>query len=296
MIINIDSKKMPNLALKKIEKYYTRKGYRVIWDLPLMAGEVERIFVSCIYDWNRNKAKEWERYPHAEIGGSGYDLKKTLPPEIEREKLRINIGFTTRGCIRKCPFCIVPEKEGTIRVVGDIYDIWDGKSDKITLLDNNILAVPEHFFKITEQIKKENLKVDFNQGLDCRLLNEDIAKRLAEIRHVEYRFAFDWVNLEPQVKRTVKLLRKYGINRARWYVLVGFNTTIEEDLYRLNLLRRLGQRAYVQRYRKERKYIPIAQWANQAHIFARMTFEQFLEIRKYRKWKEEFAGVLGGWR
>jgi len=228
MIVNIDSK-MPNLALAKIEKYYRDKGYDIIYDIPLFKNEVEMIYVSVIFTWNRNKAKEWES-DKTIIGGTGWDVKSKLPPEIDQVKPRINIGFTTRGCIRKCPFCIVPEKEGYIHIEGDIYDIWDGKSQDIILLDNNILALKEHFFKITEQIKKERLRVDFNQGLDCRLLDESIAKRLSEIRHKEYKFAFDWIELEGQVVKTVNLLKKYGIKRTTWYVLVGFNTTFKEDL------------------------------------------------------------------
>ncbi|GAH92586.1 unnamed protein product, partial [marine sediment metagenome] len=85
----------------------------------------------------------------------------TLRPEIEEMKPKINIGFTTRGCIRKCPFCIVPEKEGKIRVVGDIYDFWDREGTELIILDNNILALPEHFKMICTQLKQENLKVDF---------------------------------------------------------------------------------------------------------------------------------------
>ena len=124
LLINIDSTK-PNLALKKIEKYYKDKGNDVVWDFPLMASTVDKIYVSAIYTWNKDMCKEWEG--RAEIGGSGYDLKKKLPPEIDKVKPKINWGFTTRGCIRKCPFCIVSEKEGDVNVVGDIYDIWNGE-------------------------------------------------------------------------------------------------------------------------------------------------------------------------
>ena len=144
LLINIDSTK-PNLALKKIEKYHKDKGDEIVWDFPLMAAWADKIYVSAIYTWSKDKCGEWEG--RAEIGGSGYDLKKTLPPEIENVRPRINMGFTTRGCVRRCPFCIVSEKEGGIRAVGDIYDIWDGRSKEVELLDNNILALPDHFEK-----------------------------------------------------------------------------------------------------------------------------------------------------
>lgn len=283
LIINIDSK-IPNLALKKIEKYHKDKGDEVIWDFPLMLAD--KTYVSCIYSWNKNKTKE---YPNAEIGGSGYDLKKTLPPEIDKVKPRINIGFTTRGCIRKCPFCIVPEKEGKIRIEGDIYDIWDKQTFDIILLDNNILAMPKHFFLICSQLRKERLKVDFNQGLDCRLVTDVIARELSLLRHFEYRFAFDTMRIKLFVLKTIKFLRKYGINRCNWYVLVGFNTTFKEDLERLNILRSLNQNAYVQRYnfRKDKWYIPLARWVNQHHIFQRMTWEQFINRPENKKYKDK---------
>lgn len=283
LLINIDSTK-PNLALKKIEKYHKDRGDKVTWDFPLMTDHADKIYVSVIYTWNKDKCKEWEG--RAEIGGSGYDLKKVLPPEIEKVKPRINWGFTTRGCIRNCPFCVVPEKEGGIKVVGDIYDIWDGAAEKITLLDNNILALPDHFFKICNQLKKENLRVDFNQGLDCRLLTEKVAQTLKGLRIKHYRFSFDHPSQKSFVKKAVGLLKKYKMDTT-WYVLVGFDTDIEEDFERLNYLRNNGQGVFVQRYNFVRKpiYIRMMQWANQHGVFKKMTFEQFLNHPKNRAFR-----------
>lgn len=287
LLIDIDSK-IPNLALKKIEKYHLDKGDEVIWNNELFRTIVDKIYVSCIYSWNKNKCFEWNG---AEIGGSGFDLKKELPPEIEAVKPRINFGFTTRGCIRKCPFCIVPEKEGKIQAIGDIYNLWDGKSKKIILLDNNILALPNHFFKIALQIRKEKLKVDFNQGLDCRLLTDEIAKTLSGLSHSEYRFAFDTMAMESEVDKTIKLLRRYGIKRCTWYVLVGFNTTFKEDLYRLNFLRDRNQNTFVQRYNKKmnRFYNEIASWSAQHNIFHTHTWKQYCRKRKNKLDKPKTA-------
>jgi len=292
LIVNIDSK-IPNLALAKIEKYHRGRGDEIFYDLPIYRDIVDKIYVSCVFSWNKFLAEQWN-FEHTEIGGTGWDILKKLPPEIDKVKPRINIGFTTRGCIRKCKFCVVPKKEGHIYIEGDIYDIWDGKSKDIVLLDNNILALPEHFFFITDQIKKEKLRVDFNQGLDCRLMNEDIAKRLSEISHKEYKFAFDLVGVEPHVIKTINLLKKYGIKRCTWYVLVGFNTTPEQDLYRINLLCKLNQNVFVQRYNyKSNKkvksnlfYTALSRWANQHHIFQGMDFKQFLNYPENRHYKD----------
>ena len=97
LLIDIDST-IPNLALKKIEKYYIDKGDTVTWNNSLDRLISDKIYVSCIFPENKNKCRDWEG--SAEIGGTGYDIKKKLPEEIEMVKPKINWGFTTRGCIR----------------------------------------------------------------------------------------------------------------------------------------------------------------------------------------------------
>jgi len=287
-LIDIDSK-IPNLALKKIEKYHLDKGDSVIWNNELMASVSDKTYVSCVFDENKEQAKKWEG--KAEVGGSGYSLDKVLPPEIEEIKLKINMGFTTRGCIRKCKFCIVPRKEGHIRVVGDLLDLWDGKAKDVVVLDNNILALPEHFKLICQQAKANKIRLDFNQGLDHRLLTQDIVDDMKSIRHIEYRFAYDHPSYKPTVEKAIDLLQANKINRCSWYVLVGFNTTFEQDMERLLYLRSRNQNAYVQRYKTvkaDRKYIALARWVNQHHIFQAMTWEQFCGRIEHKRYAELF--------
>jgi len=280
-LIDIDSK-IPNLALKKCEKYYLDRGDTVIWNNPLLARKSDLIYVSCIFTKNNEACRQWEGI--ATIGGTGYDLNVKLPPEIELVKPKINYGFTTRGCIRKCSFCFVPEKEGLIHPVGDIYDIWDGKAKEIVLMDSNILAAPKHFKVICEQLRKEKLKVDFNQGLDIRLLNDSLAMELVTIRHTsDIRFAWDNIGDEKHILRGIELLKKHGCRRSMFYVLVGFNSTIDDDLYRLNKLKELGQRAYCMRHEKVDRvslYNDLASWVNQPQFFMSMDFKRFRECRK----------------
>lgn len=273
-IIDIDSK-IPNLALYKIAKYHSDLGDDVKWNLPLF--DADKTYVSCVFSWNRDKCKQYESMPNVQIGGSGYDLKINLPEEIESVKPKINLGYTTRGCPRKCEFCIVPIKE-KMQIVGDIYDLWDGKVKEIRLLDDNILAFKDHFQKICQQLRELKLKVNFD-GLDMRLLNDYNCTELASLRHCEYRFALDHPILIPEAKEKIALLKKYGLNQNTWYVLVGYNTTIEQDLFRINLLKEWGQVAFVQKYNytRDKRLIQLARWANQHHLFKKMTFEQFLE-------------------
>jgi len=283
LLLNIDSK-LPNLALKKIEMWHKQRGDQVIWDMPLELQSADKVYASCIFTKNKAKLLNYIGLrPDLIAGGTGFDPRVTLPPEIERMKPLINYGFTTRGCIRKCPFCLVPEAEGQIRAVGDIYDIWDRQSKSITLLDNNILALPEHFEMICEQLIKEDLAVDFNQGLDIRLVTPEVCKLLKRLNiKNELRFAFDDCSLERTIVQNVELLRQFNIRKHPFfYVLVGFNTTFEQDLYRLNLLRELGCRAYVMRHEntpKQKRYVRLAQWANQFWTFAKYDFYTFCKL------------------
>lgn len=277
LIIDIDSR-IPNLALKKVEKYHLDRGDEVIWDMPLAKDIADKIYVSCVFTKNKSRCDFWQGL--AEIGGSGYSLEIKLPPEIEAIKPRINYGFTTRGCIRNCKFCIVPKKEGGIRTVGDLLDLWDGQAKKIVVMDNNILALPEHFELVCQQARNSHIKVDFNQGLDHRLLTSEIVDLMVSISHTEYRFAFDHPSYLPSVERALRLLRQGGINRCNWYMLVGFDTTPEEDLMRANYLRDRNQRAYVQRYETHYFapfYVGLARWVNQPHLFVGMTWQEFLD-------------------
>lgn len=278
-LLNLEPK-YRNLALEKLRLYYSQKGDEVEDYFALES--YDKVYCSSIFTFTKKHI-----VPQGAIcGGSGFDLTSALPPEIEAVKPHLNFGFTTRGCIRFCPFCIVPEKEGIIRPVGDLLDLWDGKTRKIVVMDNNILALPCQFHKVCQQAIEHKIKVDFNQGLDHRLLTKDFAELLAKTPHEEYRFAFDHPSYQPAVDKAIKLLKKFGINRSRWYVLVGYNTTPKEDINRLNYLRTMKQRAFVQRYRThyyEPFYLAVSEWANQPHLFITKTFDEFLDMRADRR-------------
>lgn len=280
LLLNIDSK-LPNIALKKIEMWHQCQGDEVIWDMPMMLDSADKAYASCVFTKNADVVANYKGlYPDLHAGGTGYDLSIKLPPEIETMKPKINYGFTTRGCIRNCSFCFVPKAEGYIRVVGDIYDLWDGKSKSITLLDNNILALPDHFEMICKQLVRENLSVDFNQGLDIRLLTKHFIELLNGLTlKGGVRFAFDYPKLEPIIRKKVSLLRQYYQRKyIFFYVLVGFNTTFEQDLHRLEILRELGCRPYIMRHEntpREKRYIRLAEWANQFWTFAKYPFDEF---------------------
>ncbi len=283
-LLNLEPK-YKNLALEKIRIYHQSKGDCVEDYFAL--NQYDKVYCSSIFDFTRKAV-----VPQGAIcGGTGFDLTTVLPPEIEGIKPHLNFGFTTRGCIRHCEFCVVPEKEGNIHAVNDLFDLWDSSSKEIILYDNNILALSNHFDLIWEQARTNKIKLDFNQGLDHRLLNRVNISMLKDLSHTEYRFAFDSPAYYKSVDQAITLLQNGGINRSLWYVLVGFNTTFQEDLDRVNFLRDRGQQAYIQRFTHAPhnfQHIALSQWVNQHHIFYGMTWGQFLNTehskkRKYNK-------------
>lgn len=280
LLLNIDSK-LPNIALKKIEMWHKQQGDDVVWDMPMMLGQTDKAYASCIFTKNANMVVNYKGlFPELIAGGTGYDLSVKLPTEIDLMKPHINYGHTSKGCTRNCPFCLVREAEGYWHAVGDFYDIHDGKNPWVVFYDNNPYADYDHFAKVARQAIKGGVAVDWNQGMDIRLLTIRIIRLLNDIKlKGGVRFAFDHPALEPVIREKVALLRQYYKRKyIFFYVLVGFDTTFEEDLHRCNVLRELGCRPYIMRHEntpKEKRYIRLAEWCNQFWTFAKYDFETF---------------------
>lgn len=281
-LVSVDSK-IPNLALMKISAYHKKQGDKVKLFDPLF-DKPDLIYASKIFNFTPDYMYYPEGVPVIK-GGTGYDLKKEMLQEIESQcpdydlfNCDYAIGFTTRGCIRNCPFCLVPEKEGKIRAVGDIYDFWRGQKE-LMLLDNNLTALPEQFELVCKQLIKEKIKVDFSQGLDIRLINNDMAKLLSKVKlQKQIHFAFDDVNLEKWVRQGVEILARNGVKpwKLMFYVLIGFNSTPEEDLYRVEMLRGLGVSPFVMPYDKTDRYqSDFARWVNMKAIFKSVKWEDY---------------------
>lgn len=285
-LIDIDSR-IPNIALMKLSTHHKQRGDEIIFNFPLAIPTSDKTYISVIFEKNREQAESLRLNNTVVIGGSGSgDYSVTLPDEIENlipdydlYGCEYSIGFTSRGCIRRCPFCIVPKKEGAFRVVGDIYSLWDRRHKKVVLLDNNILVDKDHFLKIAKQLQVENLRVDFNQGLDFRLLDADICEALKGLKNAskgEWRFALDSPADIKRAGEAIEMLKSYKL-KGYWYVLCGFNTTEEEDLQRLNFLREQGQTVYVMRYKNTPFLTRLAEWGNMHWLFKKTTFKEHLQ-------------------
>lgn len=254
-LVNMEPK-YQNLAIEKLRMHHQQLDHNVLDTqvpeepmlLQLWLEQFDQIYVSSIFTFTPKDHVPLDN-PKVVTGGTGFDVKSELPKEVEELRPKLNFGFASRGCIRNCNFCAVPEKEGKIHATGDLYDLWDGKSNRVTLYDNNILALPGHFELICDQAIEKDIRIDFNQGLDIRLLTQEHVAILSKIKMDKPRFAFDHPSMAEMIVEKVGWLKDAGVKVSIFYVLVGFDTTIEEDLERLRILRRESQNAYVMRYR-----------------------------------------------
>ena len=273
--------KMPNLALMKLSAWHKAQGDEVAWFSPL--EQFDRVYASKVFAFTDDNAY---LPPAAFRGGSGYDLTTHLPPEVEAmfpdyslyPQMDYAMGFTTRGCVRRCPFCIVPQKEGRLRVVGDLRSFWSGQQ-KVRLLDNNLTAAPMSHFRLTiGQLAANRLEVDINQGLDIRLLNEEHAALLATVRlWKQIHFAWDNMRDEAAVRRGIATLARHmPLSRVMFYVLIGYDSTPEDDLYRVMELRAMGVDPFVMPFNKRDPYQrAFARWVNHKAIWKSVPWERY---------------------
>lgn len=250
--VNKRRRPYPNLALMKLSAYHKAMEDEVLLNWPLMG--FDKAYASCVFTWNAKRAN----FPlDTIIGGSGLDLQRTLPDEVEHimpdydlyPGVDFSLGFTSRGCPRRCPWCIVPEKEGVITATARIYEFWNRKHHKIVLLDNNFLASP-NWRQTMEDLLAERLNVDFNQGLDIRLINNENVQYLSRIKVRTLRFSFDDIALEKNIREGIRRLEEAGINSRRisFYVLYGFRDD-DQAVERMKILGELNVEVYPMGYR-----------------------------------------------
>ena len=288
-LFDIDSK-YHNLALMKISAYHKQRGHKVEFYQPLWHASYDIIYCSKIFQ----KSNRNDGYINKDMvcGGSGFEYLTLLPDYIEHIRpdyslynLNFSLGFTTRGCIRNCGFCIVREKEGKIREHAEIEEFLNPKSNIVVLLDNNFLALPSHVKKLQKYIKK-GWRMDFNQGLDLRLINKENAGLLAKVKLERMiRFAWDNIKDESEIIKGLEFIIRAGIKprNITVYVLTGFDTTFEEDLYRIQRLRDIKDergsiKPYVMNYNntlRSRKYKDFMRWVNNPWIFKSCTWEEY---------------------
>jgi hypothetical protein len=279
-----------NLALSKLGTYHRQRGDQVGRDI----GDPDLVYYSAIFTWTAEKFRG-----QTSIGGKaifgGYPFNDDhLPPEAEFCKpaydlwgTDYSLGYTSRGCIRKCPFCIVPKKEGRIRDYQFVGEFHDQAHRKIILLDNNFFASPRWRANIG-YINDNDLLVCFNQGNDLRLVDAEVAAVLADTRSGDldfsnrrYYFAWDSIMDEKQIRAGLQTLLDAGIRNEtiEVYVLTQFDTTCAQDLYRCETLwNEYRVHPFVMKFnmRKDNAFENIlARWANRPAAHRHHSFRDF---------------------
>lgn len=283
-LLDIDGHNFPNYALMKISHYWKCKGgVNVEWATPFEHYDI--IYRSKIFTFSPDDMRYYDA-DKVVIGGTGYDIKSKLPYEIETSDLDYSIYpqydfsvmFFSRGCVRRCPFCLVYDKEGHIQPEKPTN--LNPKGTHIEVLDNNFFANPK-WREAVDFLNNTGQPVNLH-GVDVRIMNEQQAKAINTMK-LKSNIHIAWdnpnIDLRPQLEKILEWIPAYKLT---CYVLIGFNSTKKQDMYRLNTLKHLGILPFVQPYRDfDNKRMPnayekdLARWANRAWLFKSMNFEDF---------------------
>lgn len=253
------NKIFPNYALMKISAWHKAQGNTVEWWVPVL--HYDRVYSSKVFDFTPDNP---DLPDDAIRGGTGYrdiPISRELPPEIDAMQPDYSIypdcdyaiGYLTRGCPNHCRWCVVPRKEGQIRSYRRWQEIVRHDTDKLVLMDNNILAC-EHGIKQLEGLIGTGYQIDLNQGMDARLVTDDIADILSRLKWIRFiRFSCDQKSQIKPIRRTIELLGRHGMKPYRIFIYLLVTADLVDASERVEALK--GYRAinlYAQAERNER--------------------------------------------
>lgn len=314
----------PNLALMKISGYYKNKGHEV--NLLTNYDEFnnyDKIFISKVFDYTKVPPIVFN-HENVTRGGTGFyeDGGESLPDEIERhfpdytlyndyvnsqielgknknnysDYLDYSIGFTTRGCFRKCEFCVNKKYDKAVKHA-PVTEFLDESRKAIYLWDDNFLAYPG-WESILDDLESTNKPFQFRQGLDIRLLTTKSASRLSKTKYNgDFIFAFDHIEERDLIERKLKLWRRHTAKTTKLYVFCAYDSQDIEDITnvfeRIKILMKYGCLPYIMRYMDYKNsefrgiYTQIARWCNQPQFFKKKSFREFcIANQEYHKNKD----------
>jgi len=320
----------PNLALMKISAFYKKNGFHVtLLENYIDIDNYHKVFVSKVFSFT-NFPENLLTRENVQIGGTGFfdDGGVNLADEIEHsmpdyelysnyikkrldqgeprqryvDYLDFSIGFTTRGCFRKCDFCVNKKYDKAVKH-SPISEFFDPNRKYIYLWDDNFLASKE-WKGILGELVATNRGFQFRQGLDLRLMNKEKALALTNTKyHGDYIFAFDHVEDMALITHKLEMWWTYSKKPTKLYVLVAYDSLDENDIenafIRIEVLMKFNCLPYVMRYEKYKEskfrslYIQIARWTNQPRFYKKMSFREFCEAnQKYAKNQNHICSCL----
>lgn len=267
-----------NTAMMQVSQYHKSIGDQVTQYSPFY--NYDKIYAFSLFDFTDKGYVTNDMI----IGGTGFDINSRLPKEIEESDLDYTIFpncktsyiWFSRGCIRSCPFCIVREKEGNIKTVQPKN--LNPNGEWITVMDNNFFANPK-WKEAINQLISWNQPVDL-QGFDIRIFKPEHGEALQKLRlHKQLKFA--WDNPKENITKNIIELKEYiKAYKLMCYVLIGFDSTPEEDLYRVETLRELKIDPFVMPYNKTDPYQKrFARWVNHKAIFKTVEWNEYKKSR-----------------
>ncbi|MCJ7637782.1 MAG: hypothetical protein MUO21_09865, partial [Nitrososphaeraceae archaeon] len=294
----------PNLALMKISGYYNNKGNdtELILDYNDL-NSYDKIYISKVFTYT-NIPIDINNHPKIKIGGTGFffDKAPNLPDEIEHHmpdyhlydkyiskevargiKLKHfsdyqdhSIGFTTRGCFRKCDFC-VNKKYNSVFRHSKLSEFYDPTRKYIYIWDDNFFGYKK-WYEVLDELDETGRHFQFRQGLDIRLINNDKAERLSKSKYKgDFIFAFDYLKDKSLIEKKLELWRSKTLKTTKLYVLCAYESKDVNDIIsifeRIKILMKYKCLPYIMRFNgwEESKmrgmYINISRWANQPDFF-----------------------------
>ena len=345
-LISQEDHNFPNLALMKISGYYKSLGHNVrlvfyedVSSSGFFNKKFDKVFISKVFSTSK-VPEDVLKLSFVEYGGTGfyYDKAPNLPYEIEHHmpdyhlydewikgQIRFHhrqkkyfkyyydysIGFTTRGCFRKCEFC-VNRNETFVYPHSPLSEFVDPERKKICLLDDNIFGCGKHWESIFKQLQETKKPFQYKQGLDIRILTERKAKVLSESKYEgDYIFAFDNYEDRVLIEEKIILFKKYMPNKVpKFYIFCAFDRDdkwdkafwkrdVVEIFERLKILMKHRCIPYLMRFERWQKspcpalYSALSSWCNQPANFKKMTFlEAIRENGRLIRYRNENLDIV----